>query len=553
LKKLRKILTLVTALFALLCQTRSQVVLNEIYTDPGAGKHEFFELYNSSTSNASLSVNNLTLVTYFDISGVKGFYVMDLPNMSVAARSFFVGSSAIPFNYQGVTNSTASDFSWNSAAFTANQGSIKKWVQGVANALDGNLFYDQVAIPANFNDFLFRRTGTGASYTMFLYKDGQLVNGFAGGTGGNNSIISDIINMPALFVDMSGTSPDFTIVFSGYSSTPIEYCNNDAGNDNGFIREFDGACATWDKSSSGKQHTPRVTNGTLIGISSGTVSVAVSIRQGISTFGSVIHTDVVSAPVNYFPIELQIYKDLGTTWGQLDANDPYFKSNTEFTVNDGPFYDLFFPSDANMLVAVKTSAGCYDKILWVTNTIVLSVQMISLTGNRSGDNINLNWNVAANEMASHYEVQRSTDGINFTTIGSVNAGSQIGNQSFVYNTTDQNTERSFYRLRIFNKSGQVEYSSIVSFNKNNSNKNIVTILNNPVSDKLSLSITSHNEHSLKLRVMDISGRTVLQTHLNAANGNTQISVPLLSGMNKGTYIVELTGASLKYTGKFVKQ
>jgi hypothetical protein len=357
--------------------------------------------------------------------------------------------------------------------------------------------------------------------------------------------------MPPLYIDMSSTSPDFTINFSGYGSVPVEYCNQDAGSDNGFIREFDGACASWDKSSSTKQHTPRASNGTLIGINHGSVSVAVSIRQGISTFGSMINSDVVSAPSSYFPIELQMYKDLGTTWGQLDPNDPYFKSNTENVISDGPFHDMFFPSDANIMLAVKTSAGCYDKILFVTNTIILSVQMETFTGTKVNDNVSLSWNVAANELASYYEVQRSTDGTSFVTVGTVKVTDKSGNQSYAYNTTDADHEQSFYRLRIFNKSGQVEYSSTVYFRNNNDKKDVVTILNNPVRDKLMLSINSGNDQSLNLRVFDLSGHTVMQTCIKVYKGNSQVYIPLSSTMHPGNYILELTGVSFNYAGKFI--
>jgi len=159
----RNFTLLVTFLFCL-HKANCQVVLNELYTDPGSGRHEFFELYNTNPSG-SLPVDDLTVITYFEISGQRGFYVMDLPNMSITSRGYFVGSAALPFNYQGVSNSTAADFSWNSASFPTNNGYIRKWVQGTADLLDGNFFYDQATVPANLNDFLHRRTGSGASYS----------------------------------------------------------------------------------------------------------------------------------------------------------------------------------------------------------------------------------------------------------------------------------------------------------------------------------------------------------------------------------------------------
>src|SRR5215213_5263827 len=110
--------------------SRAQVILNELYASPGAGKHEFFELYNNGVSFSSISLEGYTLVAYFDGAGTeKGFYVMDLPDLTIPSKGYMVGSAAVPFSYQGVTGSTKSHFSWNDIAFlAANNGYLKKLV-----------------------------------------------------------------------------------------------------------------------------------------------------------------------------------------------------------------------------------------------------------------------------------------------------------------------------------------------------------------------------------------------------------------------------------------
>ena len=60
--------------------SRSQVVFNEVYARPNAGHNEFFELYNTSTSSSPISLDDYTIVTYFENPKEQGFYVMDLPN-----------------------------------------------------------------------------------------------------------------------------------------------------------------------------------------------------------------------------------------------------------------------------------------------------------------------------------------------------------------------------------------------------------------------------------------------------------------------------------------
>ncbi|MEO6612553.1 MAG: T9SS type A sorting domain-containing protein [Chitinophagaceae bacterium] len=550
---MKQIFTLLTAVCLLASEKAStQVVLNELYTDPSSGNHEFFELYNTNPSNASFSVNNITMVTFFDISGQRGFYVLDLPNMSVAARGFFVGSAAIPFNYQGHTNSTASDFNWNDAALAANQGSLKKWVQGVANPFDGNLFYDQVALPANFNDFFYRRTGSGASYSIFLYNNGQLINSFIGGTGGSATVLTVIVNMPPLFVDMSAASTDFTITFTGYGTLPVESTTQETGSDNGYIRDMDGACGTWEKSSSSKQHTPKASNGSLTS-SAGSVSVSAAISRGTAATGSTVNYDVVGAPASYFPIELQVYTDVGASSGVLDATDSYVESNTENVLSDGPFYTKFYPYTAHVLIAVKTNAGCLDKILFIPNALVLSVNMISFTGSQEKELVTLNWKTEANEEATRFEVERSSNGIDFTRVAIVTASGKEGHEEYSFTSTAPIAGKGIYRLRIFNKSGKVEYSSSLIFENKEEMKGSFTILNNPVSDRLTMRFESATSQSMDIIVADMSGHVLIQQKMNSSKGINILSIPVPAAMKSGTYIVGLSDGNTRYSGKFIKQ
>src|SRR4030095_15584773 len=132
---------------------KAQVVFNEVYPSPSVHNNEFFELYNTSGSSSPLSLDNYTVVTYFRISGKEGFYVMDLPNLTIDPKGYFVGASGVPFSYQNVTNTTATNFSWNDPALASDNGYVKMWLQQSGSAADGNLYYNEGTIPPDFNDF----------------------------------------------------------------------------------------------------------------------------------------------------------------------------------------------------------------------------------------------------------------------------------------------------------------------------------------------------------------------------------------------------------------
>ena len=543
-------LILPALLISMAIQTKAQVLLNEVYSDPGAGKHEFFELYNTSISTAPESMDNYTLVTFFDISGSAGFYVMDLPNLNVASKGYFVGSSAIPFNYQGVTNSTASDFNWNDVITLAlNNGYLKKWVKKSVNLLDGNPYYDEATLPLNFNDLFFRRTGLGASYTVFLYKNGVLINAIIFGTGGYASVIPAIIIMPDLNVDMSGASTDFTIKFSTYESAKIENVIQDAGSDNGFIRKADGLCDGWDKSSSQVQHTPQQRNGYVTG-TDGVISVSSAIFRGTAVTGSKVQYDVLSAPTESFPVTIQVYNDNGGTITHLDGQDQFIDANTETVVTDGPFNTQFTPFDANVLLVVKSSLGCIDKIVFIPNAVLLPVKLISFNGSIDNGKVNLEWSLASNEMANKIDIQESTDGKNFTNISPVAATNKTGMDTYQYSTFTESS-KTYYRIRIIEKSGVVTYSKIIALIAEQ-NKSL-NIIGNQVTDNLTISFQSQSNNATDLAILDMGGRLIMKQKVQASKGSNIATIALPSSMNAGTYIAALKNDTLTSSAKFIKQ
>jgi len=470
---------------------------------------------------------------------------MDLPNLSVAPKGFFVGASALPFSYQGVNNSIAADFSWNSATFTSNNGYLKKWVRQPDNT------YAEASLPANFNDFFSPRTGTGATYTIFLYKDGVLINALIFGTGGYDQVIPAIIAMPPLFIDMSGSCTDFTIDFSNYNNVPVEKVGQDAGADNGFYREGDGQCGAWTKSDNSGQHNPRVTNG-YVDAYSGVISVSAVVHRGTGITISEIVYDVISAPAESFPVTIDVYKD-NPTLTRLEANDVYVASNTEKIVTDGPFTTPFVPYNADILLVVKSSAGCIDKVMFAPNVSILPVKLIYFQGNRNSDKVKLQWNIAQNESSDHFEVEKSYDGKNFTTTGLVLSTTRSGSENYSFSEGANDKEKIFYRLKLIDKNQKVEYSRVIVFQPTTLTEKNLTVVTNPVKDRLTISFQSVADQSVDVKVYDLLGNLRLTQPTRLYSGSNIFNVPLPSSLSSGMYIVELANKTERNSAKFVKQ
>ena len=547
---MKKIFTLSIAI-SFLVNANSQAILNEVYAFPGGARNEFFEFYNNS--NSTVSMDNYTIITYFEEGAKTGFYVLDLPNLMVTGRGFFVGSSAIPFNYQGVTNSTNSNYSWNDLSFmSANSAYLKKWELSttVPAVIDGNAGYDLATIPANFNDIFQKVGGGGASYNVFVYKNGNLLSVFLGGTGGASFIPSYIVGLPNLFVDMAGAGTDFTIPFSTYTNARSEYVIQDIGSDNGYIRLNDGYCGMWTKSSSQVTHTPGVTNGGTE-IATPVVSISAGVTPGNAITGSTVTYDVVGAPAIEFPITLNLFVDNGTVPNELDVNDTYLTSVVENTLSDGPFSTVFFPHNANILIQATTSANCIDNVRFIPTIAVLPVRFTGFTATVKS-HAELRWYVADNASAGQYEVEKSTDGRNFQTIALVLPTSQKEDENYIYK--DQSPKvKTWYRIKLTDINGKISYTNILAVGNTMETSGSLSLNQNPVESYLTFNFKSKANSLGTINIYNTSGILVYSQKTNFSKDMNSITINLDGKVFPGMYILEVKTNYDRSSIKFISR
>jgi len=117
-----------------------------------------------------------------------------------------------------------------------------------------------------------------------------------------------------------------------------------------------------------------------------------------------------------------------------------------------------------------------------------------------------------------------------------------------------NTEKIYYRLKMFDKNQVINYSKTIVFEeKAATGGNNVKIINNPATDKLTLSFSSANNQPVEIKIYDFTGRLQMDQKTNAYKGNNLISLPLNSAFRTGMYAVEVINGQEKQTTKFLKQ
>ena len=114
-------------------------------------------------------------------------------------------------------------------------------------------------------------------------------------------------------------------------------------------------------------------------------------------------------------------------------------------------------------------------------------------------------------------MQRSVDGVNFITIGSVE-GQINSNTEKNYRFNDFNApEHCFYRLKENSTTGKYSYSNIIEVNRADLPQ-IKIKLNNPVSQTMNMSLISSARQEILLSVLNMNGQVVFRDNIICSKG-----------------------------------
>lgn len=190
--------------------------------------------------------------------------------------------------------------------------------------------------------------------------------------------------------------------------------------------------------------------------------------------------------------------------------------------------------------------------------VVLPINLTKFTGERKQDVNVLRWETATETNNSGFELQRSVDGVNFSSIGFVKSKSQTGNSTNAnqYEFTDSKpfSSSNYYRLNQLDKDGRSTYSQIVRLLGITNRLELVTLYPNPTKGLVNVAIVSPKANKITFTVTDITGKVVLSRTMAVANGdnNLQLDVQQLSA---GSYMLKATCADGCETSvkKFIKK
>ncbi len=207
------------------------------------------------------------------------------------------------------------------------------------------------------------------------------------------------------------------------------------------------------------------------------------------------------------------------------------------------------------------SSGCYCvtggpsiKNMALNGAVILPLTMLEFSGKTVNNNGVISWKTTDEDNTHSFDIERSTDGRNYTAAGTVAAVNQPGVHQYSFtdnNITAFGTRIVYYRLKQIDIDGHFTYSKIIALTTDNEG-GLIILYPNPVINEANITITINRPERVVGRIMDNSGRIVKQQQWNIGAGSTSLTMDV-KGLAKGFYSLELKGETINAKRQFVKQ
>jgi trimeric autotransporter adhesin len=186
--------------------------------------------------------------------------------------------------------------------------------------------------------------------------------------------------------------------------------------------------------------------------------------------------------------------------------------------------------------------------------ITLPVDLVSFTGTLKGNDGDLRWETASETNSSHYILERSIDGTNYSEIANI-AASGNSSSTTKYSYLDKNiaslaATHAHYRLKQVDIDNGYSYSNVVVIAL--PSITTINVTPNPVNTQARVQLGSPADVKATWLLTDNGGRVVMQGSENLKRGNNQFLINM-SKLSGGVYYLNVKGTGISHHVKVQKQ
>jgi len=205
--------------------------------------------------------------------------------------------------------------------------------------------------------------------------------------------------------------------------------------------------------------------------------------------------------------------------------------------------------DTYTVTLTNTLTGCtYDVEI---SCMQLPIELTSFEGTCEDDIRALTWSTSSEQDVANFIIERSANGIDFTSIGEVAAtGNSTTLQNYAFKDANGGASRYYYRLRIVETTGVQEFSRIIGVACLKGGLDVLDVHPNPANDAVMLTYETNNRNPLTIRLTDIFGRILTQEKLTPDIGLNTKNIDV-STLASSVYFIVLDDTKRQITRRII--
>ena len=215
-------------------------------------------------------------------------------------------------------------------------------------------------------------------------------------------------------------------------------------------------------------------------------------------------------------------KSTGATYTSFDSDETFGNGGdlwgevwTPDMINDNGFGIAIAAQRING--STGTTSGRIDNIsitIYYSAPSTLPVSLVNFSAKKNNGSININWTTDNESGISKYEVQRSSDGRNFSNIQSVQSRNSVSRTSYSAYDNKPLNGIGYYRLKMVEVDGSATYSKIAAVQF--ATGNLITIFPTLWKKGTLLNISNPNNEKLTAHFFNSSGQHIgITTTINS--------------------------------------
>lgn len=190
-------------------------------------------------------------------------------------------------------------------------------------------------------------------------------------------------------------------------------------------------------------------------------------------------------------------------------------------------------------------------------TALLPVKYHSFNAAVLNSAVTLNWVTEMEVNNSHFEIQRSFNGTQFSAIGTTSNAVALGSSrsyTFVDNNAElKNNSVVYYRLKQFDKDGKYIISEVLMVKLKAMNDVNMQVSPNPFVENLTVRFTAQDKGVAQLQVISATGQKVIVQQIQVTKGYNSVQVMGINRLQAGVYAARLVvDRNVCYTQKLIK-